>query len=56
MTSDRKPRPAKNNQRKPAGVDELDALWALKGKAAIETLRTYDPAAYIAAIARLVGS
>jgi len=34
---------------------ELDALWKEHGSAAIKTVRTLDPGAYLLAIARLVG-
>ena len=52
MTSSRTPRP-RPKHRPPEGA-ELEAIWAEKGPKAIETLRKYDPGAYIRAIAALV--
>ena len=52
-----KPRKSRPQQSQPKTMDlnQLEALWDEHGPAAIETVRIYDPAAYLTAIARLVG-
>jgi len=51
MTSKRDPLGTPKTQ----SVEELEAAWEAKGPEAIKTLRTYDPAAYLRAIAALIG-
>jgi hypothetical protein len=44
----------KRGPRPPPGTDELERLWEEKGPAAIATLRSCGPGAYVAAIAKLL--
>ena len=53
MTSRRKS-PTSEDSPKKSSSEELEALFETKGSAAIRTLRTCDPGAYLRAIAALV--